>query len=57
MAMLQAKIKNTDVKVGQTIRVRYNIIEGGKTRVQAFEGILISLKGRGENKTFTVRLS
>lgn len=31
------------------------MVEGAKTRTQIFEGILISLRGRGENKTFTVR--
>lgn len=53
--MLTTKIKNKDIKIGQTIRVKYNIVEGGKTRIQTFEGIMISLRGRGENKTFTVR--
>ena len=41
--------------IGDTLRVKYNIVEGGKTRVQTFEGILIALSGRGENKTFKVR--
>ncbi len=53
--MLSANIKNQEIKVGQTVRVKYNIVEGGKTRVQTFEGIVISMRGRGENKTFTVR--
>lgn len=54
--MLSIDIKNTKVVIGDTIRVKYNIVEGGKTRVQAFEGILIALGGKEENdKTFTVR--
>ena len=44
-----------DLHIGETVRVSYNIVEGGKTRVQTFEGLLISMRGRGENKTFTVR--
>lgn len=31
------------------------MVEGEKVRVQVFEGILIRLKGRSENMTFTVR--
>lgn len=54
--MLSVKFKEVTLHVGDTVRVKYNIVEGGKTRIQAFEGILISLHGREENsKTFTVR--
>lgn len=53
--MLTAKFKDKDLNIGDTLKVKYNIIEGGKVRVQAFEGVLISLKGRGVNKTFTIR--
>ena len=57
--MISGKISaadtETDVHVGDTIRVHSKVIEGEKTRVQVFEGILISLRGRGENATFTVR--
>ena len=30
-------------------------MEGSKTRVQVYEGILIALRGRGENQMMTVR--
>lgn len=53
--MLTVKFKDKDLNIGDTLKVKYNIIEGGKVRVQAFEGVLISLKGRGVNKTFTIR--
>lgn len=54
--MLSAQFKDTKMTIGDTIRVKYNIEEAGKTRVQAFEGLLISLQGKGEqDKTFTVR--
>jgi len=42
-------------RVGDTVRVWYRIIEGDKTRSQPFEGIVISKKGSGVSKTFTVR--
>ncbi len=52
---MNTKFKETDLKIGQTLQVKYNIIEGGKTRVQAFEGVLIAIRGREENRTITVR--
>jgi len=53
--MLNAIVKETEVKIGDTLRVRTTVVEGGKSRIQMFEGILISLRGRGENKSMTVR--
>lgn len=44
-----------DFKPGDTIRVHYKIVEGEKSRIQPFEGIVISKKGEGVSKTFTVR--
>lgn len=51
----QAKIGDTTFAVGDTVIVSQKIIEGGKTRIQPFEGIVIAIRGSGENKTFTVR--
>jgi len=42
-------------KTGDTIKVHQKIYEGGKERIQIFEGIVIKIRGRGENKMFTVR--
>lgn len=53
--MISASIKTTPVHIGDTVRIHNEIVEGTRTRVQVFEGILIRLKGRGENRTFTVR--
>jgi large subunit ribosomal protein L19 len=53
--MISAQFGEQQLNIGETLRVSYNIVEGGKTRVQTFEGLLISMRGRGENKTFTVR--
>ena len=41
--------------VGDTINVHVRIIEGGKERIQVFQGVLIAMKGRGINRTITVR--
>ncbi len=43
------------INVGDTVRVHQEIIEGKKTRVQVFEGLVIAVKNREINKTFTVR--
>ncbi|MDR1451082.1 MAG: 50S ribosomal protein L19 [Helicobacteraceae bacterium] len=40
---------------GDTIRIGIRIKEGEKTRVQIFEGVCISKRGAGANKTFIVR--
>lgn len=40
---------------GDIIQVYQKITEGDKTRTQMFEGTVLSIRGRGENKTFTVR--
>lgn len=53
--MISAKFKENDLHIGDTLKVKNEVEEGGKSRIQTFEGILISLRGRGENKTFTVR--
>lgn len=53
--MINTEFKGKKIHVGDTIRVSTNVVEGSKTRVQTFEGVLISLRGRGENQTFAVR--
>ncbi|MDG2021205.1 MAG: 50S ribosomal protein L19 [Phycisphaerales bacterium] len=44
-----------EFSVGDTIDVHYLIVEGDKERVQVFQGVLIGVKGRGVNRTITVR--
>ncbi|UCD74732.1 MAG: 50S ribosomal protein L19 [Phycisphaerales bacterium] len=41
--------------VGDTLNVHVRIIEGDKERIQVFQGVLIAQKGRGINRTITVR--
>lgn len=47
--------KDTTFGVGDKIKVTQKIKEGEKERTATFEGIVIGLKGEGENKMFTVR--
>ncbi|HOK18555.1 MAG TPA: 50S ribosomal protein L19 [Caldisericia bacterium] len=42
-------------KPGDTLKVYIKIKEGGKERIQIFEGICIARKGGGLKETFTVR--
>lgn len=42
-------------KVGDTVKVFSKIVEGGKERLQGFEGIVIKYAGAGVRKNFTVR--
>ena len=47
--------QDQSIQVGDTIAVHQNIKEGEKSRVQIFEGVVISVQNRQENKSFTVR--
>ena len=43
------------IHVGDTIKVGVRIQEGGKERIQPFEGTVIAMRHGGINKTITVR--
>ncbi|MFO1187342.1 MAG: 50S ribosomal protein L19 [Alphaproteobacteria bacterium] len=40
---------------GDTVRVNVKVVEGDRSRVQAFEGVCIARGGKGLNQSFTVR--
>ncbi|MEF2978765.1 50S ribosomal protein L19 [Subtercola sp. YIM 133946] len=44
-----------DFRAGDTVRVHVNIIEGTRSRVQVFQGIVIGRSGEGVRETFCVR--
>ena len=44
-----------EFRPGCTVRVDVKIKEGEKSRIQAFEGVVISRRGKGVAETFTVR--
>lgn len=52
---ISATVKEIQVHVGDIIRVHNRVMEGNKERVQIFEGMLLGIRGRGDNRTFTVR--
>ncbi|HHW92186.1 MAG TPA: 50S ribosomal protein L19 [Firmicutes bacterium] len=40
---------------GDTLRVHVRVVEGGRERIQVFEGVVIAKKNGGIRETFTVR--
>ena len=40
---------------GDIVKVHQKIKEGDKTRTQIFKGVVLGIRGRGENKMFTVQ--
>lgn len=44
-----------DFAPGDTVRVHVRVVEGGRERVQVFEGVVIGRSGGGLRETFTVR--
>ncbi|MGA9596564.1 MAG: 50S ribosomal protein L19 [Acidimicrobiia bacterium] len=44
-----------DFAPGDTVRVNVRVVEGGRERVQIFEGVVIGRNGRGARASFTVR--
>jgi large subunit ribosomal protein L19 len=44
-----------DFKAGDTIRVHTRVVEAQKERIQAFQGTVIQIRGKGTGRTFTVR--
>ena len=55
LAERKTRRANVDVRPGDTVRVHVRIKEGDKSRVQVFEGTVISIKLNGHRTTFTVR--
>ena len=51
----QLKTDLPEIKAGMTVRVDVRIKEGDKSRIQAFEGVVIKVQGSGISETFTVR--
>ncbi len=44
-----------EFRAGDTVKVHVNIIEGSRSRIQVFQGIVIARHGEGVRETFTVR--
>ena len=44
-----------DFRPGDTVKVHVRVIEGSRSRVQVFQGVIIRRQGGGIRETFTVR--
>lgn len=50
--------KRTDVpafRAGDTVKVHVKVVEGNRSRVQVFQGVVIAIQGAGISRSFTVR--
>ncbi|MFS8035435.1 50S ribosomal protein L19 [Xanthobacter sp. AM11] len=54
-ARLAEKRAIPDFQAGDTVIVNVKVVEGDRTRVQAYEGVVIARSGGGLNESFTVR--
>lgn len=43
------------VSVGDSVSIHQEIVEGGKKRIQIFDGLVIAINNRGAGQSFTVR--
>jgi len=44
-----------DIRPGDTVKVHVNIVEGNRSRIQVFQGIVLARSGHGVKETITVR--
>ncbi|MFO7244343.1 MAG: 50S ribosomal protein L19, partial [Actinomycetes bacterium] len=44
-----------DFRPGDTVKVHVKVVEGNRSRIQVFQGIVIGRQGKGIGATFTVR--
>jgi len=44
-----------DFRAGDTVKVHVKVVEGNRSRVQVFQGVVIKVQGKGIGRTFTVR--
>src|SRR5438067_2702178 len=55
VAIVAAKRPVPEFAPGDTVIVNVRVVEGDRTRVQAYEGVVIARSGGGLNENFTVR--
>jgi large subunit ribosomal protein L19 len=62
MSNVLAELGNTnkrndvpDFRAGDTVKVHVKVVEGNRSRIQVFQGVVIRVHGSGVGRTFTVR--
>ena len=53
--MMQMKKNIVPFKAGDTVKVHVKIVEGDKSRIQVFQGVVIGRQNGGIRESFTVR--
>jgi large subunit ribosomal protein L19 len=48
-------LRGVRVGVGDVVRLHIKVLEGEKERVQVYEGMIIGIRGRETDQTFTIR--
>ncbi len=51
----QMKTGFPEFKPGDTVNIHVKVVEGGRERIQQFQGVVIRRRGGGMRETFTVR--
>ncbi len=54
-SQLKGENEYPNFTIGDTLNVHVRIVEGDKERIQVYQGVLISQRGRGINRSITVR--
>lgn len=44
-----------EFRAGDTVKVHVKVVEGNRSRIQVFQGVVIRVQGSGIGRTFTVR--
>ena len=44
-----------EFRVGDRVKVHFQVVEGNRRRTQVFEGVVLKVQGKGARRTFTVR--
>ena len=55
---LDARSRRTDIpdfRAGDTLKVHARVVEGNRSRIQVFKGVVIRRQGSGIRETFTIR--
>jgi|SRR6476660_1849056 len=58
LGALDAQSQRTDIpgfRAGDTLKVHARVVEGNRSRIQVFQGVVIRRQGDGLRETFTVR--
>ena len=55
LAEANKRSDNPDFRAGDNVKVHVKVVEGNRSRVQIFQGVVIRVQGSGIGRTFTVR--